>query len=98
VISAKDHGEAFKMLETGPGRGVLYGRCVALRRARQGQGPAQVGGGGEEQSREIYSCMVRKDDPQFLAVVNKTLAELYSSGKSMASTSAGSNNRSRRIT
>jgi len=46
VISAKDHGEAFKMLETGPRSRVLYGRCVALRRARQGQGPASLGGGG----------------------------------------------------
>ena len=25
--------------------------------------------------------MVRKDDPQFLAVVNKTLADLYQSGE-----------------
>jgi hypothetical protein len=48
-----------------------------------------------EQSREIYSCMVRKDDPQFLAVVNGALGDLYSSGKSTASTSAGSNSRFR---
>ena len=36
---------------------------------------------GEEQSREIYSCMVRKDDPPFLALVNGALADLYSSGE-----------------
>ncbi|ELG4645005.1 transporter substrate-binding domain-containing protein, partial [Pseudomonas aeruginosa] len=36
---------------------------------------------GEPQSREIYSCMVRKDDPQFLALVNETLAGLYRSGE-----------------
>jgi glutamate/aspartate transport system substrate-binding protein len=51
---------------------------------------------GEEQSREIYSCMVRKDDPQFLALVNGALGDLYSSGRSTASTSAGSNSRFRR--
>src|SRR5476651_910820 len=43
--------------------------------------PHKWGVVGEEQSREIYSCMVRKDDPQFLAVVNETLAGLYSSGE-----------------
>lgn len=80
VISAKDHGEAFKMLETGRAAfymddALLYGERA---KARDPHNWVVV---GEEQSREIYSCMVRKDDPQFLAVVNETLGDLYRSGE-----------------
>ena len=80
VISAKDHGEAFQMLQSG--RAVAFYMDDALlygERAKAKDPHKWVV--GEEQSREIYSCMVRKDDPQFLAVVNETLGELYSSGE-----------------
>uniref|UniRef100_UPI00398ADF4E transporter substrate-binding domain-containing protein n=1 Tax=Pseudomonas bijieensis TaxID=2681983 RepID=UPI00398ADF4E len=36
---------------------------------------------GRSNRGEIYSCMLRKDDPQFLALVNATLADLYKSGE-----------------
>ena len=81
VISAKDHGEAFQMLQSGRAAAfymddaLLYGERA---KARDPQNWVVV---GEEQSREIYSCMVRKGDPQFLELVNSTLADLYSSGE-----------------
>ena len=36
---------------------------------------------GEAQSKEIYSCMVRKGDDQLLAAVNEALADVYRSGR-----------------
>ncbi|MBH4406768.1 transporter substrate-binding domain-containing protein [Pseudomonas aeruginosa] len=81
VVSAKDHGEAFQMLQSGRAvafymdDALLYGERA---KARQPHDWVVV---GEPQSREIYSCMVRKDDPQFLALVNETLAGLYRSGE-----------------
>lgn len=65
VVSAKDHGEAFQMLQSGRAvafymdDALLYGERA---KARQPHDWVVV---GEPQSREIYSCMVRKDDPQF---------------------------------
>jgi glutamate/aspartate transport system substrate-binding protein len=92
VISAKDHGEAFKMLETG--RAVAFYMDDALLYGERQGHPHNWVVVGEEQSREIYSCMVRKDDPQFLAVVNEHWG-LYRSGRSTGFTSAGSNSRFR---
>ena len=81
VISAKDHGEAFKMLETGRAAAFYMDDALLYGERAKAKDPHNWVVVGEEQSREIYSCMVRKDDPQFLAVVNETLADLYRSGE-----------------
>ncbi|TKJ62816.1 MULTISPECIES: transporter substrate-binding domain-containing protein [unclassified Pseudomonas] len=81
VISAKDHGEAFKMLETGRAVAFYMDDALLYGERAKARDPHHWVVVGEEQSREIYSCMVRKDDPQFLAVVNETLGELYRSGE-----------------
>ncbi|WP_053128044.1 transporter substrate-binding domain-containing protein [Pseudomonas sp. MIACH] len=81
VISAKDHGEAFKMLETGRAAAFYMDDALLYGERAKAKDPHHWVVVGEEQSREIYSCMVRKDDPQFLAVVNETLGDLYRSGE-----------------
>ncbi|AZE91761.1 transporter substrate-binding domain-containing protein [Pseudomonas orientalis] len=81
VISAKDHGEAFKMLETGRAAAFYMDDALLYGERAKARDPHNWVVVGEEQSREIYSCMVRKDDPQFLAVVNEALAGLYRSGE-----------------
>ncbi|MCF5544696.1 transporter substrate-binding domain-containing protein [Pseudomonas salomonii] len=81
VISAKDHGEAFKMLETGRAVAFYMDDALLYGERAKARDPHHWVVVGKEQSREIYSCMVRKDDPQFLAVVNETLADLYRSGE-----------------
>ena len=81
VISAKDHGEAFKMLETGRAAAFYMDDALLYGERAKARDPHKWVVVGQEQSREIYSCMVRKDDPQFLALVNGTLADLYSSGE-----------------
>jgi glutamate/aspartate transport system substrate-binding protein len=81
VISAKDHGEAFQMLQTGRAAAFYMDDALLYGERAKARDPHKWVVVGEEQSREIYSCMVRKDDPQFLAVVNETLADLYRSGE-----------------
>lgn len=81
VISAKDHGEAFKMLETGRAAAFYMDDALLYGERAKARDPHRWVVVGKEQSREIYSCMVRKGDPQFLAVVNETLADLYRSGE-----------------
>ena len=80
VISAKDHGEAFKMLETGRAVAFYMDDALLYGERAKARDPHHWVVVGKEQSREIYSCMVRKDDPQFLAVVNQALGDLYHSG------------------
>ncbi|WP_256353025.1 MULTISPECIES: transporter substrate-binding domain-containing protein [unclassified Pseudomonas] len=81
VISAKDHGEAFQMLQSGRAAAFYMDDALLYGERAKAKDPHKWVVVGEEQSREIYSCMVRKDDPQFLAVVNETLAGLYRSGE-----------------
>jgi glutamate/aspartate transport system substrate-binding protein len=81
VISAKDHGEAFQMLQTGRAAAFYMDDALLYGERAKARDPHKWVVVGEEQSREIYSCMVRKDDPQFLALVNSSLGELYSSGE-----------------
>ncbi|KAF2409382.1 glutamate/aspartate transport system substrate-binding protein [Pseudomonas antarctica] len=81
VVSAKDHGEAFKMLETGRAVAFYMDDALLYGERAKAKDPHHWAVVGKEQSREIYSCMVRKDDPQFLAVVNETLGDLYRSGE-----------------
>jgi len=81
IISAKDHGEAFQMLETGRAVAFYMDDALLYGERAKARDPHKWVVVGEEQSREIYSCMVRKDDPQFLALVNATLGDLYKSGE-----------------
>jgi ABC-type amino acid transport substrate-binding protein len=81
VISAKDHGEAFQMLQTGRAVAFYMDDALLYGERAKARDPHKWVVVGEEQSREIYSCMVRKDDPQFLELVNGTLADLYRSGE-----------------
>ena len=81
VISAKDHGEAFQMLQSGRAAAFYMDDALLYGERAKARDPHNWVVVGEEQSREIYSCMVRKGDPQFLALVNGVLAELYRSGE-----------------
>ena len=81
VISAKDHGEAFQMLESGRAAVFYMDDALLYGERAKARDPHKWVVVGEEQSREIYSCMVGKGDPQFLELVNSTLADLYSSGE-----------------
>ena len=81
VISAKDHGEAFQMLQSGRAVAFYMDDALLYGERAKAKDPHKWVVVGEEQSREIYSCMVRKDDPQFLALVNGALGDLYSSGE-----------------
>ena len=81
IISAKDHGESFQMLETGRAAAFYMDDALLYGERAKARDPHKWVVVGQEQSREIYSCMVRKDDPQFLALVNATLADLYKSGE-----------------
>ena len=69
------------MLETGRAAAFYMDDALLYGERAKARDPHKWVVVGEEQSREIYSCMVRKDDPQFLALVNATLADLYKSGE-----------------
>lgn len=81
VISAKDHGEAFNMLESGRAvamvsdDGILAGEMAKARRL----GDWVIT--GKPLSTEVYGCMMRKGDESFKQVVNGAIARYFASGE-----------------
>jgi len=81
IISAKDHGDAFRTMETG--RAVAFMMDDALLAGERAKAKQQSDWVivGTPQSEEAYGCMLRKDDPQFKKLVDETIATLQTSGE-----------------
>ncbi len=81
IISAKDHGEGFLMLENGRADAFMMDDVLLAGEKAKAKNPEEWVIVGEPQSFEIYGCMMRKDDPEFKTVVNDALNETFSSGE-----------------
>src|SRR5215510_3093664 len=81
IISAKDHGESFLMLESGRAVAFMLDDVLLFGEMAKAKRPADWVVTGTPQSREAYGCMMRRDDPAFKAVVDKTIAKLETSGE-----------------
>ena len=81
IISAKDHGEGFLMLESGRADAFMMDDVLLAGEKAKAKNPAEWVIVGEPQSFEIYGCMMRKDDPEFKTVVNDALNKTFSSGE-----------------
>jgi len=81
ITSAKDHGESFLILESGRAAAfmlddvLLYGELAKARRRDDWIVT------GTPQSREAYGCSMRKEDPKFKALVDRTVARIETSGE-----------------
>ena len=81
IISAKDHGEAFLMLENGRADAFMMDDVLLAGEKAKAKNPDEWVIVGTPQSFEIYGCMMRKDDPDFKAVVDDALTSVYKSGE-----------------
>ena len=81
VISAKDHGEAFLMLENGRADAFMMDDVLLAGEKAKAKNPDEWVIVGEPQSFEIYGCMMRKEDSEFKAVVDEALANVFKSGE-----------------
>lgn len=81
LISAKDHGESFLMLENGRAAALVLDDVLLAGERAKAKDPSKWEIVGTPQTFEIYGCMVRKDDPAFKEVVDGALKEVYKSGE-----------------
>ncbi|MDO4440728.1 MAG: glutamate/aspartate ABC transporter substrate-binding protein [Moraxella sp.] len=81
IVSAKDHGESFLMLESGRAAAFMMDDVLLAGERAKAKDPAKWHIVGEPQSFEIYGCMVRKGDAEFKKVVDDTLKAVYASGE-----------------
>lgn len=81
VISAKDHGEAFNMLESGRAVAFMMDDALLAGEMAKAKKPDDWAVTGTPQSYEIYGCMVRKGDPDFKKAVDDAIVATYKSGE-----------------
>ena len=81
VISAKDHGEAFNMLESGRAVAFMMDDALLAGEMAKAKKPTDWAVTGTPQSFEVYGCMVRKGDPDFKKAVDDAIVGIYKSGE-----------------
>ncbi|WP_308724752.1 glutamate/aspartate ABC transporter substrate-binding protein [Metapseudomonas otitidis] len=81
IISAKDHGESFLMLESGRAVAFMMDDALLYGEMAKAKKPDDWVVTGQPQSFEIYGCMVRKGDEAFKKVVDKAIADVFASGE-----------------
>ena len=81
VISAKDHGESFQMLESGRAVAFMMDDALLAGEMAKAKKPQDWEVTGTAQSYEIYGCMVRKGDEPFKKAVDDAIVATYKSGE-----------------
>ena len=81
VISAKDHGESFLMLQNGRAQAFMMDDVLLAGARAKAADPNKWDIVGTPMSYENYGCMMRKGDAEFQKVVNDALTEVYTSGE-----------------
>ncbi|MFP1814469.1 glutamate/aspartate ABC transporter substrate-binding protein [Lonsdalea quercina] len=81
IISAKDHGDAFRTLESGRAVAFMMDDALLAGERAKSKNQNQWVILGQPQSKEAYGCMMRKDDPQFKALVDETIAQIQTSSE-----------------
>ena len=81
VISAKDHGESFQMLESGRAVAFMMDDALLAGEMAKAKKPTDWAVTGTPQSFEVYGCMVRKGDPDFKNAVDDAIVGIYKSGE-----------------
>ncbi|ATM85136.1 amino acid ABC transporter substrate-binding protein [Yersinia massiliensis] len=80
IISAKDHGDSFRTLESGRAVAFMMDDALLAGERAKAKKPDQWEIVGTPQSQEAYGCMLRKDDPAFKALLDETIATAQTSG------------------
>ena len=81
IISAKDHGDSFRTLETGRAVAFMMDDALLAGERAKAKKPDNWEIVGTPQSKEAYGCMMRKDDAEFKKLVDDTIVQAQSSGE-----------------
>ncbi|PSH49971.1 glutamate/aspartate ABC transporter substrate-binding protein, partial [Yersinia pseudotuberculosis] len=80
IISAKDHGDSFRTLESGRAVAFMMDDALLAGERAKAKKPDEWSIVGTPQSEEAYGCMMRKNDPAFKALLDKTIATAQTTG------------------
>ncbi|MFP1921746.1 glutamate/aspartate ABC transporter substrate-binding protein [Lonsdalea quercina] len=81
IISAKDHSDAFRTLESGRAIAFYMDDPLLAGERAKAKRPDQWVIVGTPQSHEAYGCMLRKGDPAFKQLMDSTIAQAQTQGE-----------------
>ena len=81
ILPAKDHAEAFLMVETGRAAAFVMDDILLYSLVAGSKAPGDYEISADALSVEPYGIMLRKDDPAFKKVVDDAMIALYKSGE-----------------
>jgi glutamate/aspartate transport system substrate-binding protein len=81
IVPAKDHAEAFLMVETGRATAFFMDDILLYSLVANSKNPGEWAIGAEAYSVEPYGIMMRREDPAFKKVVDNAVTHLYKSGQ-----------------
>jgi len=81
IISAKDHGDSFRTLETGRAVAFMMDDALLAGERAKAKKPDDWVIVGTPQSKEAYGCMLRKDDAGFKTLVDDTISHAQTTGE-----------------
>lgn len=81
ILAAKDHAEAFLMVETGRAVAFVMDDILLYSLVATAKTPGDYVVSAEALSTEPYGIMLRRDDPSFKALVDRTVSGLMQSGE-----------------
>lgn len=83
VVTVKDHGDGFNRVQSGHAEAFLMDEAMLYGLRVRADKPEDWRVVGQPMAAEVYACMLRKDDPLFKALVDRSLAELMRSGEAL---------------
>lgn len=84
IISAKDHGDAFRTLESSRAVAFMMDDALLAGERAKAKKPDNWEIVGTPQSKEAYGCMLRKDDAEFKSLIDETIVKTQTSGEATA--------------
>lgn len=81
IISAKDHGDSFRTLESGRAVAFMMDDALLAGERAKAKKPDNWEILGTPQSKEAYGCMLRKEDAGFKKLMDDTIAKAQTSGE-----------------
>jgi glutamate/aspartate transport system substrate-binding protein len=81
LVVAKDHDEAFSMLDSGRAAAFVMDDALLFGAMARARNPGEWAVVGLPQSREAYGCMLPRRDPAFKKVVDAEIARIMTSGE-----------------
>ena len=79
-VTGKDHADSFLLLEAGRADAFVMDVSILAANISKAKNPKDFAIVGPELSVEPIACMLRKDDPQFLAAVDESIARQVKDG------------------